>query len=558
MSAQRARLKSDLPRRAVLSPYRRRAQEDGDGSGDGRGDGRGVNGRDAKASGGRSSGGDAGRVGATAERTMTTKRRLQRRIIPLEVLQQPLQASVRKVFDLRRFLIVIGLTVGVLFLPAPEGLSPEAQRAIALFVFTGALLALEPAPLPIAALMVPIGQVALSIDTVTGAFMPFGTPVLFLILGSLFLAEALSKHGLTRRMALHTIVLSGGSLPILLLGIMAGAGLLSMWVLNTATAAVLIPVAITIAQRVEPQEKAPQVLQLLVLGIAYSTSIGGMGTVMGSGENAIASGQLARVTDFGFLDWLAYGLPTVLLLVPLAWFLLTRVIRVTDARIDTLPALREIVKMGGLRGAEREIILVLGVSILLWLTGSWIETSLGLPATLLSSVVVAIGAVAVLSIEEIIDWNDLKGVNWGVFLVIGAGLTLGDALDKSGASAWFAGQLAPSLIGLPYVLVLAILILGGFAVTQVMNNVAVGAIIAPVLITLGQATGIPPERLVLPAIMAVGLAFVLPAGSARMTLVAVTGVVPRAVMVRAGLMVGLPCALVILLFYYGLSLMGLI
>ncbi|MEX1019236.1 MAG: DASS family sodium-coupled anion symporter [Litorilinea sp.] len=547
MSPQRARLKSELPRRAVLSPYRRRGVEDVD-----------VPDTAPAESAEGARGSEAGRASGTAERTMTSKRRLQRRVIPLQVLQQPLQASVRKVFDLRRFLIVIGLTVGVLFLPAPEGLTPEAQRAIALFVFTGALLALEPAPLPIAALMVPIGQVALEIDTVTGAFLPFGTPVLFLILGSLFLAEALSKHGLTRRMALQTIVWSRGSLPVLLFGIMAGAGLLSMWVLNTATAAVLIPVAITIAQRVQPQEKAPQVLQLLVLGIAYSTSIGGMGTIMGSGENAIASGQLARVSDFGFLDWLAYGLPTVLILVPLAWFLLTRVVRVTDARIDTLPALREIVKMGGLRGSEREIVLVLGVSILLWLTGSWIETSLGLPATLLSSVVVAIGAVAVLSIEEIIDWNDLKGVNWGVFLVIGAGLTLGDALDKSGASAWFAGQLAPFLTGMPYLLVLAILIFGGFMITQLMNNVAVGAIIAPVLITLGQATGIPPERLVIPAVMAVALAFVLPAGSARMTLVAVTGVVPRTVMVRAGLLVGLPCAVVILLFYYGLSLIGLI
>jgi solute carrier family 13 (sodium-dependent dicarboxylate transporter), member 2/3/5 len=549
MSPRRARLKSDLPRTAVLSPQRRRDRSrPGDTGGNG-----------AEPARERSdTAGETSRLGGTAERTMTSKRRLQRRVTPLAVLQQPIQAGVRKVFDLRRFVVVIGLTVGVLFLPAPEGLTPEAQRAIALFVFTGAILALEPAPLPIAALMVPIGQVALGIDTVTGAFSPFGTPILFLILGSLFLAEALSKHGLTRRMALQIIVISGGSLPLLVLGIMASAGLLSMWFLNTATAAVLIPVAITIAQRVQPQEKAPQVLQLLVLGIAYSTSIGGMGTVMGSGENAIASGQLGRVSDFGFVDWLAYGLPTVLLLIPLSWFLLTRVIHVSGVQIDTLPALREIVRMGGLRGAEREIVLVLAVSILLWLTGSWIETSLGLPATLLSSVVVAIGAVAVLSIEEIIDWNDLKGVNWGVFLVIGAGLTLGDALDKSGASAWFAGQLAPWLDGLPYLLVLAILVFGGFFVTQLMNNVAVGAIIAPVLITLGQATGIPPERLVIPAVMAVGLAFVLPGGSARMSLVAVTGAVPRTVMLRAGLLVGLPCATIIMLFYYGLSLLGLI
>ena len=142
----------------------------------------------------------------------------------MEVLQQPLQAGIRKVFDLRRFLVVLGLTGAVLLIPQPEGLSEEGQHAIALFVFTGSILALEPAPLPISALMVPICQIALGIDTATGAFAPFGQPVLFLILGSLFLAEALRKHGLTRRLALYTIVLSGGRFNWLLLGLMSVTG----------------------------------------------------------------------------------------------------------------------------------------------------------------------------------------------------------------------------------------------------------------------------------------------------------------------------------------------
>ena len=110
-----------------------------------------------------------------------------------------------------------------------------------------------------------------------------------------------------------------------------------MFVLNTATAAVLIPVAITIAQRVQPREKATRTLQLLVLGIAYSASIGGMGTVMGSGENAIAGGLLAQVSTFGFLDWMKYGLPIVIVLLPLTWFLLLRALPISDVVIDTEP-----------------------------------------------------------------------------------------------------------------------------------------------------------------------------------------------------------------------------
>ncbi len=545
MSFRRSRLKSSLPTTAKLAPLHQRGEEpqaEQEPEAD-------ETVREAPA---------PGRQRETAQRITTSKRRLQRRVTPLDVLQQPIQAGMRKVFDLRRFVVVVALTAATLLLPLPPDLSEQGRRALALFVFTGSILALEPAPLPIAALMVPICQIALGIDVVTGAFGPFGSPVLFLILGSLFLAEALRKHGLTRRMALYTIVISRGNLNRLLLGLMAATGLLSMWVLNTATAAVLIPVAITIAQRVEPREKAARVLQLLILGIAFSSSIGGMGTLMGSGENAIAGGLLGQAGSFSFLDWMEFGVPLVLMLVPLTWFLLRRALPVANVVIDTEPAVRELERLGDLKPPEREIIGVMAVSVGLWVTGSMLESVLGLPATLLSSAVVAIGAVALLSIEEIVDWNDLKGVNWGVFFVIGAGLTLGDSLDKTGASAWFAQLLAPALDGLPYAVVLGILVLSGFVLTQFMNNVTLGAILAPVLITLAQAMGVNPAALVAPTIMAVALAYMLPSASARMTLVAVTGAIERRDMVRVGLIVGLPSALLVYSFFYILSSIGLL
>ncbi len=496
----------------------------------------------------------------TAARTTTSKRRLQRRIAPLELLQQPFQASVRKVFDLRRMLYVLALTILVLLLPTPAGLTLQGHRALALFVFTGAILALEPAPLPIAALMVPVAQIALGISVAGEAFSPFGTPVLFLILGSLFLAEALRKHGLTRRLALYAIIQSGGNFRYLVLGLMLTAGLLSMWVLNTATTAVLIPVAITIAQRVQRPEDAQRALTLLILCIAYSASIGAMATVMGSGENAIASTALDQsiATGFGFLDWMKYGLPLVIILLPLSWLLLFQAIKLPSIEIDTSPVEQELERSGKLSMPEREILLVLGVSVVFWVAGANIEKWLNLPTSILSNAVVAIGAVAVLSVEEIIDWNDLKGVNWGVFFVIGAGLTLGYALEKSGANAWFAALLAPVLQPLPYIVILVALIVMGFTLTQFMNNVTLGAILTPVLVTLGEASGIAPMRLLLPTIFSLALAYTLPSASARMTLVAVTGAVESKDMVRAGLFVGVPSVLVILAFFYALSRFGLI
>lgn len=546
MTLKRPRLKSSLPHRATLSPLRRAQGTEPNGS------------PTQPVAGTPSTGESSGRVATSIDRQLTSKRRLQRRTTPFAVLPQPIQAGVRKVFDLGRFLIVIALTVGVVLLPAPLGLSAEGQRALALFVFTGAILSLEPVSLPIAALLVPICQIALGLDTASGAFAPFGQPVLFLILGSLFLAEALRKHGLTRRIALVTIVLSKGRVRMLLLGLMTVSALLSMWVLNTATVAVLIPVAINIVQHVRPNERAGRALEVLILGIAIGSSIGGMGTVMGSGENAIASGLLDQEGEFSFIEWLSYGGPLVIILVPLSWFLLMRALPIGAVTIDTFPAARELVRLGSLKGPEREILGVLAISVALWIAGTSLEGVLNLPATLLSSAVVAIGAVALLSIEEVVDWNDLKGVNWGVFFVIGAGLTLGDALDKSGASQWLASILAPMLQGLSYEILLVVLVLVGFSITQFMNNVTLGAILAPVLISLAQASGIVPERMVIPTIMAVGLAFMLPNASARMTLVAVTGAVERKSMLWAGLVVGLPSALVIIIFFYLLSRFGLI
>ncbi|MBX3051559.1 MAG: DASS family sodium-coupled anion symporter [Caldilineaceae bacterium] len=493
-----------------------------------------------------------------ATRTVASKRRIQRRVTPLAVLQQPLQASVRKVFDLRRFLLVLGLTGIVYFLPRPVGLSEIGYHALVLAVFTASILVLEPAPLPIAALMVPIAQIALGIDVVSGAFRPFSNPVVFLILGSLFLAEALRKHGLTRRLALYAIAYSGGELRWLLLALMLMTGALSMWVLNTAVVAVLIPVAITIAQQVKSEEHSSGVLKLLILGIAYGASIGAMSTPLGGAEIAIAVGLLSSVQPFGFIDWMKFGLPLALLILPMAWFLLLKTTGIPNLRLDTTQVLAELQRTGTLRNVEKEILVVLLFSVTLWVGGPALEKLFGLPATVLSSAVVAIAAVVIMSIEEIVDWDDLKGVNWGVFFVIGAGLTLGDSLDKTGASVWLAQLLAPLLQHLPYALILSILIPTIYVLTQFTNSVTWAAILTPMLITLGEVSGIGAVRLVVPMTLTLTFCFLLPISSARMTLVSVTGAVPRKDMFRTGLAVGVPSVVVVWLFFQLMSQLGLI
>jgi len=543
MSLRRTRLKSDLPKRANFQAVRRGGAPVATAA-----DGMGA----AQAT---TLSPEAARR-AVSERTSTSKRRIQRRVTPLALLQQPLLMASRKVFDLRRFLIVLAATGIALLLPAPPGMSEEASRAVALFVFTGMILALEPAPLPISALLVPVAQVALGIDTVQAAFAPYSRPTVFLILTSLFLAEALRKHGLTRRLAMRAIVLSGGSFSLLILSLLFMTGFLSMWVQNTATTAVLIPVAITIAQRFPNADDAHRALPLLILAVAYGASIGGMATILGSGQNAIAAGVLNQISTFGFMEWMIYALPAVLLLLPVAWWLMMRFNPSPTTRVDMSAVQAEIDREGELSGQEREVMIVMGVAVVLWVLGAQFERWLGLPTTLLSAVIVTIGAVAYLSFEEIIDWNDMKGVNWGVFLVVGAGFTLGDAMEKTGLNDWIALQAQPLLGGLPYAVTLLAVLGILFVITQFINDITLGAIFSPILVALAQATGIVPARLVIPAVLVITLSFALPSSSSRMTLVAVTGAVPRNMMYRTGMVVGVASFVVVYLFFLLLAWLG--
>lgn len=474
---------------------------------------------------------------------------------PLRVLQPRVVQGVARLFS--RFGLVLGLTLTVLLIPTPEGLSPEAHRALAAFVFTSSILALEPVSLPIAALMVPVAVVALGLGEAREAFEPFSRPVVFLILASLFLAEALHKHGLTRRLALLTIVASGGPIRRLLLGLMGLTAFLSMWVGSTATTAMLIPVALTISRQVEDRSKAKRLLVLLALGIAYSASLGGMATIMGATSNAVASGLLAEIQPWSFLDWMLYGLPSLLLMFPLTWWLLLWLIPSGVETLDVRPARERVEKLGSVSPPERQIMFTVGAAAFFWVTGDFLEPLLSLPSTLLSAAMVAVIAVAYLALRRVIDWEDVKGVSWGIFLIIGAGLSLGEALGRSGATEWFASLITPLVTGPPFLLSLIVLVLLSAIFTNLMNNTTIAAVFVPILITLAQSDpSLSATQLVLPVTLATTFGYSLPSASGRMALVSATGIIDSAEMLRYGLIVTLISSVVLALFFYGLFLLN--
>lgn len=458
---------------------------------------------------------------------------------------------------LGRFGIVIALTSAVLLLPAPEGVTADGHRAIALLVFTASILALEPVSLPIAALMVPLMQVALGITETREAFEPFSRPVVFLILTSLFLAEALRKHGLTRRLALLTIIASGGGIRKVVFGLMAIAALLSMWIENTATAAMLIPVALTLSRQVDDPKEARSFLVLLVLGIAYSASIGGMGTVMGAASNAVTAGFLAEIRPWRFMDWMRYGMPAMLLLFPLTWWLLLRMMPAAIEQLDVEPARQALHKQGRMSANEWELSATILVAIVLWVSGEFLEGYFVLPRTLLSAALVGIGAVAYLGVRGILQWDEMKGVSWGIFLIIGAGLSLGDALVNTGVTAWFVTLLSPVVTGLPIFWSLMILVFTSALLTNLINNTTIAALFVPVLISFARADpAFNAVQLVLPVALATTFGYSLPSASGRMALIAASGIITRREMMRYGLIMTFFSSLALGLYFYVLTLLG--
>ena len=486
-----------------------------------------------------------------------TTGRIRRRLIPapLRVFFPKVAGGIRGLPRfLGRFGIVIGLTITVLLLPAPEGVSPEGQRALALLVFTASILALEPVSLPIAALMVPLMQVGLGLADARVAFEPFSRPVVFLILTSLFLAEALRKYGLTRRLALATIVASRGGVPAVLFGLMAIAALISMWVENTATAAMLIPVAMTLSRQVADPKTARTFLVLLVLGIAYSASIGGMATIMGAASNAVTAGLLADIRPWRFTDWMQYGVPALLIIFPLTWWLLLRLCPVQLEKLEVEPARQALHKQGRIRKNEWELLATLGFAILLWVGGEFLESYFALPATLFSAALVGVAAVAYLGVRGILDWEDMKGVSWGIFFIIGAGLSLGDALIRTGVTDWVASLISPAIGVLPFFVSLMVLVYASALLTNVLNNTTIAAFLVPILISVARSDpSFNAVQLVLPVALATTFGYSLPSASGRMALIAASGIVTRAEMMRTGTIMTLANTLVLGLYFYVLA-----
>ncbi|MCG7843954.1 MAG: SLC13 family permease [Methanomassiliicoccales archaeon] len=450
--------------------------------------------------------------------------------------------------------LIFPFLVLAIFVLLPLDMERKVQDTIGIFLCIAILWTFESLPLPATALLVPVLLTLFGVFPAALALQPYADPIVFLMIAGLILAEAFRRNGLDKRLAYIMVLKASGDRDRTLLYLMGAAAFLSMWISNTAAVAILIPVVLGITSRLKGVGE--HVTARMLLGVGIGSAAGGMMTVTGSAPNAIAAGLLAQERAFTFLDWMSVGVPMGLVLLFSAWFLLTRLFPSHGESLEVEELHQDLKEMGKLSGGEKRTLLVFLPTVVLWVLGANIASWLGLPPSFMSAAVVALTASVGLFIVRAIDWDDARSISWDVFLIIGSGLALGEALVFSGAAQLMAEGLRGVLLGTDLFFVILAVAFVTIAMTNFISNTATAAVFIPILLGLSTALDVSPELLVLSCGLCVSISFITPIGTPPMTLIYSTKKVSRRDMAKAGLVITVPAALTICLFLLVLNTIG--
>jgi solute carrier family 13 (sodium-dependent dicarboxylate transporter), member 2/3/5 len=460
------------------------------------------------------------------------------------------------------FLLGPLLALAILFAPHPDTMPPVAWRTAAVVVLMATWWSTEAIPVPATSLLPVVLFPMLEISTVAAATRPYASPVIFLLLGGFMLALTLERWQLHRRLALMILVRTGDRPDAIVFGFMLATALLSMWVSNSATTMMMIPIALSVISRIvagrEDQDGTFAVLLLLV--IAYAASIGGLGTIIGTPPNALAVGYLAEHYDIhiGFAEWMLVGVPVVIILIPLCWWIMTRWIY--PVNLPPNPAAgrelaHELAELGALSIPERRTAFVFALVAGAWMLRPLLAYVPGL-ATLDDTTIAIAGALAMFLVPSgqvedgvrsrgaLLDWQSTAKLPWGVMLLFGSGMSLAEQVSASGLALW-AGESLAALTAWPMIaLLLAVVVLVVF-LTELTSNTGLTATILPVLGVIAVVGGIDPALLAVPAALAASCAFMLPVATAPNAIVFGSTFITIPQMVRAGFRLNLVAAAVV-------------
>lgn len=447
----------------------------------------------------------------------------------------------------KRIGFILGLAGFILTLltSAPSGMEPKAWHAAGLVWWMAAWWMSEALPLTATAflpfLVLPMIGVADAGKTASAYY----SPILFLVLGGAMLALAVERTGLHRRLALAMLARTGGSAWHLLLTMMAATAFVSMFINNTSTTLIMMPIALAmLAAGGIKQGETVGIAGALPLGICFAANIGGLGTIVGTPTNALAAGLLDKFlgVKIGFAEWSLYGMPIVLIGVPLAALIIARVQQLGTDTFDPAAARAGIGAVPAWTRPELRLLPVFVLAIAAWLTQPWLETFLPKGA-LTDGTIAMIAALLLLILPDgtgrpILNWQEANRAPWDVILMFGGGLALAMGMTESGLAKWLGEALLP-LAAVPLPVVALVLVAMVILITEFASNIAAASAIMPVVAALVVALGADPILLALPAAIAATWGFMLPSGTGSNAIAWSTGHVALPRMLRAGLMMDL-------------------
>lgn len=405
---------------------------------------------------------------------------------------------------------------------------PQVQQGMAIFVAVAWLWITQALPISTTALLIPVLALASGLLPVSQAFENFASPVIFLFMGGFALAASLQKYGLDQLFALKMLSLAGGRPFIAIILLFLTTAILSMWISNTATIALMLPIALGLLSKQSATEN-PNLYIFVLLGLAYSGNLGGMVTLIGSPPNAIA----ASAAGLSFSDWMRWGIPMFAVLFPLMIFILYIIFRPTFTR--SIAFKFNVIDYHWQRNL---VIIIFAFTALGWVLSSPLSHVLGITKGF--DAMLAVLAIVMLTGSKCLSFDDfVEKTNWGILLLFGGGLTLSALLKSSGASMWLANQITANLPVNHTWLLLLIICLFVVFLTELVSNTASAALLVPLFMSVAVDLNLPPVAIVVVIALSASCAFMLPVATPPNAIVFSSGYVPQKQMMRVGLVLNL-------------------
>lgn len=437
----------------------------------------------------------------------------------------------------------------MILLPAPSGMSDTAWSVAAVTILLAYWWSTEAIPVPVTSLLPVVLFPMLDVSSIGAATTPYAAPTIFLLMGGFIMATGLTKWNLHRRIALMVLVKVGNNPTALIGGFMAVTAMISMWISNTASSLMMIPIALSMASEIikEKNEKTLGFTLCLVLGIAYGANIGGFGTPIGTPPNllVIAFMKTNYGIDVSFLSWMAIGIPTVIVMLPIACFVLTKWAHPFDLTETTLAhdlLQKELDEMGPMSVPEKRMAMLFFFVACAWIFRTPIQKNLEILPWLSDTLIAIAGAIIIFMVPSgvdekhkrtLLDWKTAEKLPWGVLLLFGGGLSLPAAVQSSGLAVWIGNELAAIAV---FDLIVTIFILVTIVVflTELTSNTATTATLLPIMGALAVASGLDPMILFVPLAISASCAFMLPVATGPNAVVFSSGEVTIPQMAGAG------------------------